>query len=89
MLEKHPEGDESRVQRSWAAASFNKAVKGCHDAGSQILLHAIGERGVRLTLDAYEQLPRQSRSGVEQIEVISAADIPRLARRVVFKPTVR
>jgi hypothetical protein len=80
MLEKYSDGDQSTGQLSWEPSVFNRTVKACHDAGWQILTHAIGDRGVRLTLDAYDQLPPQARPRVEHIEVIHPADIPRFAK---------
>jgi predicted amidohydrolase YtcJ len=52
--------------------------------GFQIAVHAIGDAGVRRTIDAYEAAARangqrDSRHRIEHIEVIHPADIPRLA----------
>ena len=52
--------------------------------GLQVSTHAIGDGGVRTTLDAYENAQRvngkrDSRHRIEHIELIDPADIPRLA----------
>jgi predicted amidohydrolase YtcJ len=51
----------------------------------QIYIHAIGDRGVRMALNAFEHARkvngiRDSRFRIEHIETISKADIPRFAR---------
>ena len=55
--------------------------------GWQVMTHAIGDRAVRMTLDAYEKAaqanpapPRGRRHRVEHAETIDPADIPRFAR---------
>ncbi|MBI2797574.1 MAG: amidohydrolase [Gemmatimonadetes bacterium] len=58
-----------------------KALK----AGFQVNTHAIGDRGNRVTLDAYEQafvqVPgKDHRFRIEHAQIVSPADIPRFAR---------
>lgn len=53
--------------------------------GFQVATHAIGDRGNRLTLDAYEQVLRETRARdarlrVEHCQVLAPADIPRFAK---------
>jgi predicted amidohydrolase YtcJ len=54
--------------------------------GMDVATHAIGERGVRLTLDAYEAAARANperlhrRHRIEHIETIHPSDIPRFAQ---------
>jgi predicted amidohydrolase YtcJ len=55
--------------------------------GWQVMIHAIGDRAVRMALDAYERAARQNdkpergrRHRIEHIETIDRADIPRFAR---------
>jgi len=54
--------------------------------GMDVSTHAIGDRGVRLTLDAYEAARKANpdrsrrRHRIEHIETIDPADIPRLGR---------
>jgi predicted amidohydrolase YtcJ len=54
-------------------------------AGFQVAIHAIGDRGNRIALDAYEaalkEVPkRDHRFRIEHVQVLSPADIPRFAR---------
>ena len=53
-------------------------------AGLQVWLHSIGDRGIRMALDAYaaaakQNGPRDRRHRVEHVEAIDAADAPRFA----------
>lgn len=55
--------------------------------GWQILIHAIGDRAIRMSLDAFERAaavnPAQARGRrhrIEHIEAVAAADIPRFGR---------
>jgi predicted amidohydrolase YtcJ len=61
-------------------------------AGIQVELHAIGDRAIRMALDAFEYVghkngQRDRRSRVEHIEVPDPADIPRFARLGVIAST--
>jgi predicted amidohydrolase YtcJ len=85
MLEPYSDGVRTTGQLSWPEAGYRRAVAECDAEGWQIYTHAIGDRGVRLALDAYEEArrlngPRDSRHRVEHIEVIHPDDIPRFAR---------
>lgn len=72
-------GEEVFTQEHFTAA--------CVEAdrlGFQIAVHAIGDSGVRRTIDAFEAAraangPRDSRHRLEHIEVIHPDDLPRLA----------
>ncbi|WP_295315764.1 amidohydrolase [Roseobacter sp.] len=72
-------GDEVFTQEHFVAA--------CVEAdrlGFQIAVHAIGDAGVRRTIDAYETAlktngKRDSRHRIEHLEVMHTDDIPRLA----------
>ncbi|AHD00864.1 amidohydrolase [Leisingera methylohalidivorans] len=72
-------GDEVFTQEHFVAC--------CSEAdrlGFQIAVHAIGDAGVRRTIDAFEMAAktngrRDSRHRIEHIEVIHPDDIPRLA----------
>ena len=68
----------------WEQAALDRAVAAADKAGLQVWLHAIGDRGIRLALDAYEAAakgngPRDRRDRVEHVEAIDAADAPRFA----------
>jgi hypothetical protein len=80
MLQPYADGDQSLGQLSWNVDDYRSAVKSCHDEGWQVWTHSIGDRGVRLALDAYEQLPPTARARVEHIETVQPGDIPRFAK---------
>jgi len=66
----------------WDPAKYKQAVAELDRRGFQIFTHAIGDRAVRLALDAYEEAQtkngtKDARPRVEHIETVTAADIPR------------
>jgi len=69
----------------WDPAKYKQAVAELDRRGFQIFTHAIGDRAVRLALDAYEAAQSQNhttdaRPRVEHIETVTAADIPRFGK---------
>jgi predicted amidohydrolase YtcJ len=67
---------------NWEPGALDAAVTAADKAGLQVYLHAIGDRGVRMALDAHEAAarangPRDRRGRVEHIETIDPADYPR------------
>jgi predicted amidohydrolase YtcJ len=65
--------------------AFDRLAIALDAAGFQIHVHAIGDRAVRMTLDALEAArtangPRDARPLVAHLEVIDPADIPRFRR---------
>lgn len=83
MLE--PYSDDPALGRgepNWEPGALDAAVAAADRAGLQVYLHAIGDRGVRMALDAYERAarangPRDRRHRIEHAETIAAADYPR------------
>jgi hypothetical protein len=66
----------------WDPEKYKQAVMELDRRGFQIFTHAIGDRAVRLALDAYGAAHAanhhaDSRDRIEHIETIAAADIPR------------
>jgi predicted amidohydrolase YtcJ len=66
----------------WDPPKFKQIVQELDRRGIQVFTHAIGDRAVRLALDAYEQAEEINhthdlRHRIEHIETISAQDIPR------------
>jgi predicted amidohydrolase YtcJ len=66
----------------WAPEKYKQAVMELDRRGFQIFTHAIGDRAVRLALDAYGAAHAanhhdDSRDRIEHIETISPQDIPR------------
>jgi predicted amidohydrolase YtcJ len=85
MLEPYSDDPSAgRGEPNWNPAALNAAVAAADRAGLQVWLHAIGDRGVRLALDAHEAAarangPRDRRGRIEHVETIAAADYPRFA----------
>jgi predicted amidohydrolase YtcJ len=82
MLEPYSDDASQTGSTFWQPGKYKQAVTELDRRGFQIFTHAIGDRAVRLALDAYEQAHRanhtaDSRDRIEHIETISAADIPR------------
>ena len=75
--------DRSQIGKLfWEPRKYKQAVKELDHRGLQIFTHAIGDRAVRLALDAYEEAKEtnqthDARPRIEHIETISAQDIPR------------
>ena len=59
-----------------------EVAKRAHAAGFQVNTHAIGDRGVRNVIDAYEQAgaAAKDRFRVEHLQVVAPSDFPRLVR---------
>jgi predicted amidohydrolase YtcJ len=83
MLDDYPGFQGERGAPLFTSAQFNEVATRADKHGLQISVHAIGDGGVRRTLDGYEAArkangPRDSRHRIEHIEVIDKADVPRL-----------
>lgn len=66
----------------WSQDSLDRAVARWDSAGLQVELHAIGDRAIRMALDAYAHAAQANgtagrRHRVEHVEVPSPADLPR------------
>lgn len=82
-----PYSDDPKLVGSllWDPESYQRAVAELDKRGIQIFTHAIGDRAVRVTLDAYENAANKNgthdrRHRVEHIETITAQDIPRFGK---------
>ena len=69
----------------WEPEKYKQTIKELDRRGLQIFTHAIGDRAVRLALDAYEEAKesnhtQDARPRIEHIETISAQDIPRFGK---------
>ncbi|MBL8205561.1 MAG: amidohydrolase [Blastocatellia bacterium] len=85
MIEPYSDGAKTKGEPAYTAEIYNDLVARCSRAGFQIYTHAIGDRAVRMALDAYEAIQKgmkrpDLRSRVEHIEVVSPTDIPRFAK---------
>ena len=83
MLDDYPGYPGNKGAPLFTAKHFNEVVAYADKHKLQISVHAIGDGGVRRTLDGYEAAQkangkRDSRHRIEHIELIDLADIPRL-----------
>jgi predicted amidohydrolase YtcJ len=85
-------GHDDRGLPMWTAEDLTRAVAAYDRAGLQVELHAIGDRAIRLALDAYDHAARENgttgrRHRVEHVEVPDPADLPRFAALGVLAST--
>ena len=84
MLEPFANSPETRGTPNYTQAEINELVSDLDERGFQTFTHAIGDRAVRMTLNAYEkaagrQPESRRRHRIEHVEVVSRSDIPRFA----------
>jgi hypothetical protein len=85
MLEPYADDPSLRGSRNYTPEQFNELVRELDRRKFHVITHAIGDRGIRTTLDAYEAAartngPRDRRFRIEHIENIHPSDIPRFGR---------
>lgn len=76
----------------WPASVLNRGVVRYDSAGLQVELHAIGDRAIRMALDAFGAARaangvRDARHRVEHVEVPDVADLPRFRSLGVIAST--
>ncbi len=91
MLAPYAVGEGSGLPR-WDQGELAEAVTRYDSAGIQVELHAIGDKAIRMALDAFEEAarrngPRDRRHRVEHLEVPDPADIPRFSQLGVIAST--
>ena len=91
MLEPYANTDATGLP-FWPAATLTRGVVRYDSAGLQVQLHAIGDKAVRMALDAYAAAHtrngvRDSRHRVEHIEVPHPRDLPRFRALGVIAST--
>jgi predicted amidohydrolase YtcJ len=90
MLEPYVGGGTGEL--NWTPSDLDRTVALYDREGFQIFLHAIGDKAIRIALDAYERAARSNgtsgrRHRVEHIEVPTRADIARFAPLGVIAST--
>lgn len=85
MLEPYADDPTQRGALNYLPEELTRLVRELDQRDFQVMLHAIGDRGVRVALDAYQATlqsngKRDRRFRLEHIETISPADIPRLGQ---------
>ena len=83
MLRPYP-GDTRDGDPVFAEEGFAAACRAADALGFQLATHAIGDRAIRTTLDAYAAAmaangPRDRRHRIEHVEVLHPDDLPRFA----------
>jgi predicted amidohydrolase YtcJ len=82
LLEPYLDRPGDRGEPLLGSEAFNRLAVALDAAGFQIHVHAIGDRAIRMTLDAMEAAlrangPRDLRHHIAHLELIDPADIPR------------
>ena len=87
MLEPYSNRATVQGEPRFSTEALNRLVTDLDKRGWQVMIHAIGDRAVRMALDAFERAAAQNpapsrgrRHRIEHIETIDAADIPRFGR---------
>jgi predicted amidohydrolase YtcJ len=85
LLEPYLDRPGDRGQPLLEPEAFDDLARALDQAGFQIHVHAIGDRAVRMTLDAFEAAGRANgfrdmRHHIAHLELIDPADIPRFKR---------
>ena len=84
MLEPYDDDVENRGLPFWTQAEVEAKVARANEQGFQAGIHAIGDLGNRMALDAFEQVqegrPSPLRNRVEHAQIIALEDIPRFAK---------
>lgn len=91
MLEPYAESTDTGLPM-WTQADLNRVVAAYDRAGLQVQLHAIGDRAIRMALDAFEQAAKDNgtsgrRHRIEHIEVPALSDLPRFKALGVIAST--
>jgi predicted amidohydrolase YtcJ len=85
MLEPYSDNANRTGSLLWRQDKYKAAVTALDERHIQIFTHAIGDRAVRLALDAYEAAAKANQSQdarhrIEHIENVSAQDVPRFGK---------
>ena len=89
MLQPYEDQGDNRGKLFWEPEDYKKAVMEFSRRGIQVSTHSIGDRAIRLTLEAYELADRESghpelRHKIEHAECIAADDIKRFGQRFII-----
>ncbi len=85
MLEPYSDDPSTSGSTNYTPEQFDGLVRELDRRGFQVITHAIGDRAIRMVLDAYEKSaaangPRDRRFRIEHIESVNPADIPRFGK---------
>ena len=83
MIQPYSDDPENRGLPFWTQDELDAMVEKANRMGFQVAIHAIGDLGNRMALDAFERVqdgkPSPLRNRVEHAQVIALEDIPRFA----------
>ena len=83
MIEPYSDDIENRGLPFWTQTELNEQVVKANNMGFQVGIHAIGDMGNRLALNAFDTAQRGApsalRNRVEHAQIIALDDIPRFA----------
>ena len=83
MIEPYDDDAENTGLPFWTQDQLDGFVQLANDKGFQVGIHAIGDRGNRMALDAFERVqggePSPLRNRVEHAQILAVDDIPRFA----------
>lgn len=84
MIEPYDDDAENRGLPFWTQSELDAQVAKANDMGFQVGVHAIGDLGNRMVLNAFEKAqggkPSPLRNRVEHAQIITPEDIPRFAK---------
>jgi predicted amidohydrolase YtcJ len=85
MLEPYLDKAGDRGEANWTPEALNAIVLRLAENDFNVHIHAIGDRGIRMSLDAFEKAQTQrslrgQRHQIAHLELIDPADIPRFAK---------
>jgi len=84
MIEPYSDDPENRGLPFWTQEELDAMVLKANDMGFQVGIHAIGDLGNRMALDAFEKAqagkPSALRNRIEHSQIVTLDDIPRFAR---------
>ncbi len=84
MIEPYSDDPENRGLPFWTQEELDAMVQKANDMGFQVGIHAIGDLGNRMALDAFEKAqdgrPSALRNRIEHSQIVTLDDIPRFAR---------
>jgi len=85
MLEPYSDKPSMKGDAKYTEEEFNEIIRKLDKMGFQCIVHACGDRGIRIALDAFENAlkkngRRNKRHRIEHIEIISDQDIPRFTQ---------